>query len=426
MHNIVGVTKQSPPVDTTAPYSTASLAGKTVLLTGAASGFGAAFARHWAQYGATLIIGDINRNAGAALATELNELPRSSRRHAYVYCDVTDWQSQVDLFKKAAAMSPGGVIHAVVPCAGIADGSRNLEQPRTLNAEEPRKPKLNVVSVNLIGVLYTVHLALFWLQKRSKEAADPSSAEDNLERLNIDHKDSAESEVTATGRDSFASAASKRINGATPHSTSQEEPSSLSTDRHILIIGSMASLAGIPGSAEYTLCKHALLGLFRSLKGYVWLSEIRLNMLCPYFVETPILTPAARMLLAGGNPGKVEDVVDAATRLVADESINGHALLIGPKLPAIADMLAVEEGDETPWGSLPVGYEEAVKGGQTKAVWEAYAHSYESVELFSWRYVQLLNNARRIRGWIGTIKDLFRIWWGGSKRAREGIAAKIA
>ena len=48
MYNIVETIKQSPPLDPTAPYDEASgLAGKTIVITGGASGFGAAFARRW-------------------------------------------------------------------------------------------------------------------------------------------------------------------------------------------------------------------------------------------------------------------------------------------------------------------------------------------------------------------------------------------
>lgn len=49
-------------------------------------------------------------------------------------------------------------------------------------------------------------------------------------------------------------------------------------------------------------------------------------MLCPYFIDTPIVPATVRVLLAGGSMGKPEDVVDAATRLVADTRIVGRSL----------------------------------------------------------------------------------------------------
>ena len=53
---------------------------------------------------------------------------------------------------------------------------------------------------------------------------------------------------------------------------------------------------------------------------------IRVNMLCPYFIDTPIVPATVRVLLAGGAMGKPEDVVEAATRLTADTRIVGRSL----------------------------------------------------------------------------------------------------
>ncbi len=49
--------RQSPPVDTSEPYDPALVAGKTILITGGASGFGEGLFRKWAENGANVIIG---------------------------------------------------------------------------------------------------------------------------------------------------------------------------------------------------------------------------------------------------------------------------------------------------------------------------------------------------------------------------------
>jgi FlaA1/EpsC-like NDP-sugar epimerase len=58
--SMVSTIRQSPPIDIRTPYDAAWVNGKVILITGGASGFGAAFVRHWATNGATVIVGDIN------------------------------------------------------------------------------------------------------------------------------------------------------------------------------------------------------------------------------------------------------------------------------------------------------------------------------------------------------------------------------
>ena len=71
-----------------------------------------------------------------------------------------------------------------------------------------------------------------------------------------------------------------------------------------------------------------------------------------------------QLLLAGGAMGKPADVVDAGTRLMADESIVGRALAIGPKVKTDDDMQLLSEN---------------AKNGKDIATWEIYAHDYEEV-----------------------------------------------
>src|SRR5690349_16426444 len=167
--SIVQKIRQSPPVDLTKPYDTATLSGKSILITGGASGFGAAFARHWARHGAHIFIGDVNDAAGEELVAELRAIsPEEAEgvgrncQHFYFHCDVTSWDDQVRLFKSAIAASPTKGIDCVVAGAGIVDLSSAFDEPKRrvgADDDEPAEPKLKVVEVNLKGVMYTTHLA---------------------------------------------------------------------------------------------------------------------------------------------------------------------------------------------------------------------------------------------------------------------------
>jgi meso-butanediol dehydrogenase/(S,S)-butanediol dehydrogenase/diacetyl reductase len=73
--------------------------GKVGILTGAASGIGAATARRLSSEGARLVLADINRPAGEALAKELS---RGGDGVAFETCDVRD-RGQVDALVRSAA-----------------------------------------------------------------------------------------------------------------------------------------------------------------------------------------------------------------------------------------------------------------------------------------------------------------------------------
>ncbi|TAQ89765.1 hypothetical protein B7494_g1918 [Chlorociboria aeruginascens] len=343
-NNIVQAVHQSPPVDTSAPYDATWVAGKTILITGGASGFGEGFFRKWAENGANVIIGDINDARGQALVDEVREAT-GSQHHHYIHCDVTNWQSQVDFFHEAIKLSPTGGIDTVVANAGIADHATAFEAPKNLDADTPRKPNLKCFEVNLLGVMYTAHLAIYYLQRNPhSEAASADSA-----------------------------------------------PSAHKPDRHLLLIGSIASVCPLPAQVLYGTAKHGVMGLFRTLRATEFINGIRVNMLCPYFIATPLIPAPARMLLAGGAMGVPEDVVDAGTRLVADTRIMGRALVIGPK---------VRMNDE--WEIVP----QMAKDGKELAVWEVYGHDFEETEVWTSRIVRILNQVEAARGWIGWARDM--------------------
>ncbi|KJZ75739.1 hypothetical protein HIM_04896 [Hirsutella minnesotensis 3608] len=261
---------QSRPVDVSQPYDASGLRGKTVVLTGGANGLGAAMACAWAALGAHLAVGDVDDAAGEALVAELR------RRHPdcaclYQHCDVTDWEQQVALFDAAVRMSPRAAVDIVVPNAGIllaAEGIRFEEpvaQADGAATAAPARPNTAVLDVNVVGVAYTAHLALHHL------ARNPSP------------------------------------------------------DRCLLLVGSFASLAPLPGQAQYTMSKHAVAGLFRSLRSTASIRHgIRVNMVAP-------------------------------------------------------------------------------------AIWECYAHDYDQVETFVWRYLRMLNAVALARGYLAWLRDVLAI-----------------
>ena len=345
-HSIGDLVRQSPPIDLATGVDDTWVKGKTIVITGGASGFGEGFTRRWAAAGANVIIGDINVKRGDQLVRDLTNQTGNKGLH-FFHCDVTDWQSQVAFFKSAISVSPHAGIDAVVANAGIVDADPTFESPKELNGADPPPPNLQVLDVNLKGVMYTAHLALYWLPR------NPTSLP------------------------------------ASPRS----EPAKINRDRHLLLLSSMAGLAPLPSQCLYTVSKHAVVGLFRSLRATAFVHGVRVNMLCPYFIDTPLLRTQARLVLAGGPMGKVEDVVEAATRFVANPQICGRALLVGPK------MNAQMSGE---------GHRELIGGndGEGKAIEEVLAHDFEQVDLATKRIVTLLNQVVELKGWLGWVIDV--------------------
>lgn len=347
----------SPPVDTSKPCDASTLKGKTVLITGGANGIGAAFARQWAAEGARLVIGDLDGTAGEALVAELRQ-KHGDGGHIYRHCDVTVWEDQVALFEEAAR-DRGGV-DVVVANAGFIDLSaqRLFETPVVagrgdgkLSAMAPPKPSTKVLEVNSIGLAYTAHLAMFWLPR-----GEPVAAGDK----------------------------------------------GIKKDRCLLLMGSIAGIIALPGQAQYCMSKHSVTGLFRALRGTAWRHGIRLNMLCPYFVGGSNMFPGpvhAALLSGSAGPASFDDVVDAATRLVADEGVSGRALAVGPRLRAV----------DGPDGEVELVAEAAEDG---RAAWDCYAEDYQNVETFVWRYITVLNAVEKARGWIGWASDIGRFLLG--------------
>lgn len=338
---------QSPEIDFSKPIDSSAIKEKTILITGGASGLGAGFFTAWAALGANVIIGDISEDSGRRLVDETGASTNNKNLH-FLSLDVTSWESQVSFFREACKLSPHGGIDCVVANAGISATyeSRAFEEPPDYAAmPNPPKPSLETLETNLTGVLYTTTLAISYLSR------NPGSSRCSVQ--------------------------------GTPGPR----------DRHIILVSSIAGLCPLVTQSVYAASKHGVIGTFRSLRVTTpVLHGIRVNALCPYFVDTPILGVAGVAVLAGGAPATVDSVVEAATRLVADSSIVGRGLAIGPKVSMKEAKVAGFDLDDT--------------CGAERAIWDIYAHDFEQSDIFSRRLVALTNIKGNQRGMLGLLVDL--------------------
>ena len=127
------------------------------LVTGGASGLGAATARMAAENGGKVVIADMQAEAGEQLAKELGA--------RFVKCDVT---AEADAKAAVAlAVKEHGGLQVLVNCAGIALAERTIgkEAPHDLGRFT------RVITVNLIGTFNMIRVAADAMAKAGPNAA---------------------------------------------------------------------------------------------------------------------------------------------------------------------------------------------------------------------------------------------------------------
>lgn len=206
------------------------LAGKVVLVSGAASGIGRACALAFARQGARLALLDVDDDAGAVLQRDLAAVPGAGASR-FFRADVSE-EAEVRRAVEAAAAAFGG-IDAVVGCAGISG-------PVGTGLEDVEVAAFRrVMDVNVTGQ--------FLLAKHSAPFLRSS----------------------ASGASSEASAAA-------------------SGPGTMVLLASDSSFVAAPGMVPYNASKGAVLQLTRALSVELAADGVRVNCVCPSVVDTPM------------------------------------------------------------------------------------------------------------------------------------------
>lgn len=117
------------------------------IVTGGASGLGAGTVEMLVAQGGNVIIADLSRETGEALASRLG------KQAQFVECDVSNEEHAKDAV--AAATKQFGGLHGLVNCAGIAIGEKTVgrDGPHRLDSFS------RVININLIGTFNMIRIA---------------------------------------------------------------------------------------------------------------------------------------------------------------------------------------------------------------------------------------------------------------------------
>ncbi|MGA7779373.1 MAG: 3-hydroxyacyl-CoA dehydrogenase [Paraburkholderia sp.] len=125
------------------------------LITGGASGLGAATARMFAAEGGKIIVADLNQDAGAALAQELGGV--------FVKCDVSREDDAIQAVEAATRL---GVLRGLINCAGVAPAIKTVGK----DGPHPLDAFTRTISINLIGTFNMIRLAAAAMAKNEPNA----------------------------------------------------------------------------------------------------------------------------------------------------------------------------------------------------------------------------------------------------------------
>lgn len=235
------------------------LQDKVAIITGGASGIGAAAASLFVSEGAKVVLVDLNEEKGKAFEAELKA---KNAEALFIKANITSEEEVANIFKQT--VDTFGKVDIVFNNAGIG----RVQPSHELEYAEWR----NTVNVDLDGVFLVAREAIREMLK---------------------------------------------IGGGT-----------------IVNTASMYGWVGSPGSAAYNAAKGGVINLTRSLALEYAEQNIRVNTLCPGFIDTPIIPEESKQALAAATPlkrlGNVEEMAKAVLFLASDDSsyMTGNSLTI--------------------------------------------------------------------------------------------------
>ena len=257
------------------PIDYSSLKGRTVLITGGASGLGSDTAKSFAAAGAYVTIADVQPNDDL-----VKKFTDADHHLQFVHCDVSKWEDQVAAFKKAIQFSKTGTIDVVAAFAGVDKAGHLVDQVNATEVsleKDPSPPSTLSLEVNLKGCFYTTFLALHYFRLKPKTGVETVQ------------------------------------------------------DKSLIIVASLAGYIDDTHNSSYTASKFGARGVFRGVRQRAQADlGVRVNLIAPWAIRTPMTEPLLSMMSQYGieegkgiTMAKSETLVEAVGRCAVDTSLSG-------------------------------------------------------------------------------------------------------
>jgi NAD(P)-dependent dehydrogenase (short-subunit alcohol dehydrogenase family) len=122
--------------------------GASAIVTGGASGIGAACARRLAAAGAKVVVADLNKELGSEVADEIGGV--------FVAVDVTDTEQIKAAVDKAEELGP---VRVLVNSAGIGWAQRTVGKDGSYDSAADLDAYKRVIAINLVGTFDAIRIA---------------------------------------------------------------------------------------------------------------------------------------------------------------------------------------------------------------------------------------------------------------------------
>lgn len=251
-----------------------ALSGQVAFVTGGGSGLGAAFARRLAADGATVVVNDVNAEAAATVALDVG-----GDTAVFDVCDSAAFDAEID-----KAVARHGRLDIMINNAGIAPPP---DPERTARTIENQLKRMEGRLADMVPADSTIGL---------------SDAEwDRMIRVHL------------YGAFYGTRAALRHM---TPARTGA-----------IVNISSVLGLRPLAGALHYATAKAGIIALTKSVGQEVAPYGVRVNAVCPGWVDTPLLAPMDPMVMAGivmqiprGRMATAEELAELVRFLAGPES----------------------------------------------------------------------------------------------------------